>query len=503
MKKSLLLVFIFSSVAYGQTIVSVSTSKDFFKSLDSLSQGQTILVADGMYELGGTIQITKSGTAASPILIKAQHRNRAIFIGNIRFRLKSIEYVTIEGFDFSSTEGPAIELQACNHVRITRNMFHLKETKRSSWVMITGIPGDSVRLSHSNRVDHNLFEKKSVLGNFITIEGTKKANPQVSQRDRIDRNHFRDIGPRVENVLEAIRVGSSEFSLSSGYTVVEQNFFERCDGDPEYISIKSSDDTIRFNTFWECLGSFSLRHGNGSVVEGNYILGNRRTGSFLDSTGKRWKLGTGGIRFYGDNMKIFNNYFEGLTGKEWDATLAITNGNAIYGDGQPLTKHFVIRNAVIAFNTFVNNERNIEIGYNGAGFQGNWWHKPPIGLTIANNIIVGSQDTLIKMYSQPIDSKWEGNIAFAKGKAVVGASVPKGIIEIDPQLKQIEGSWKPTATSPAIDKATGEYPFVVADIDGQLRVGKKDIGADEFTTGAIGRHRLFPSDVGPNALEGK
>lgn len=67
--------------------------------------------------------------------------------------------------------------------------------------MVTGVPGDSVTLSRGNRIDRNLFEGKKELGNFITVEGTKRFAPAVSQYDTIEFNHFRDIGPRAENVL--------------------------------------------------------------------------------------------------------------------------------------------------------------------------------------------------------------------------------------------------------------------------------------------------------------
>jgi hypothetical protein len=296
-------------------------------------------------------------------------------------------------------------------------------------------------LSGYNRIDHNGFEKKSQLGNFITIEGTKRSEPQASQHDRIDHNLFADIGPRAENVLEAIRIGSSTYTLSSGYTVLEHNLFERCDGDPEYISIKSSHDTIQYNTFRECLGSLSLRHGNGSVVQGNYILGNGRTGSFLDSTGKTWTLGTGGVRFCGSHMSVLDNYLEGLTGTEWDATVAVTGGDAEYGDGQPLTKHFRIRNARVAGNLLVNNAGGMEFGYNGGGFQGNWWPMAPIDMTIEQNVIVGSTGMLIKSYNPPLQTTWKDNLVWPTGKAVAMSRPINGVRIEDPKLEQTDGIW--------------------------------------------------------------
>lgn len=425
----------------AQTTVEVKTGKELRDALATAQPGTSITLADGIYDFDGDIEIATKASMERPLEIKADHRGKAAVVGNSRFVLTSAEHVLIEGLNFESTKSPAVELRACNYIRISRNVFHLKESQRGSWILIDGIRGDSVRLSHHNRIDHNLFEKKSLLGNFITIEGTMRAQPQVSKYDRIDHNLFADIGPRVENVLEAIRVGSSVYTLSSGFTVLEDNLFERCDGDPEYVSIKSSDNTIRRNTFRECLGSLSLRHGNRTTVDGNYVLGNNRTGTFLDSTSKTWTLGTGGLRFYGNGMRIVNNYLEGLTGKEWDATFAITSGNAEYGDGQPLTKHFRIHDALIANNILVNNASNLQIGYDGAGFQGNWWHLAPTGLRIENNVIVGTKDTLIRIFTQPLKSTWKNNIAWATGGAVVARGPIEGVRVVDPKLKKTGELW--------------------------------------------------------------
>jgi hypothetical protein len=425
----------------AQPNVNVGTAAELLKALKTSGPGMHIVLSDGDYDLNTDVKISAAGKQDSPIVIKALHRGMAKIVGSSHFILTGAEHFVIEGLTFESMNGPAIDLRGCNNIRITRNTFHLKETERASWVVIDGIAGDSVRLSHHNRIDHNLFERKSLLGNFITVEGTMRAVPQMSQYDRIDHNLFTDIGPRVENVLEAIRCGSARYSLSSAFTVIEANLFERCDGDPEYISIKSSDDTIRHNTFRECLGSLSLRHGNRNTVDGNYVLGNGRTGTFLDSTGKTWTLGTGGVRFYGTGMRIINNYFEGLTGTRWDATFAITSGNAQYGDGQPLTKHFRIKDATIANNTLVNNASNFEIGYDGGGFQGNWWHLPPIGLRIERNVIVGSKDTLVHIFNAPEATHWNNNIVWPTGAAAAVSTPIQGVLVADPHLEKVAGIW--------------------------------------------------------------
>jgi poly(beta-D-mannuronate) lyase len=141
-------------------------------------------------------------------------------------------------------------------------------------------------------------------------------------------------------------------------------------------------------------------------------------------------------------MRIINNYCEGLTGERWDATFAMTSGNAEYGDGQRLTKHFRINDAKIGSNILVNNASNFEIGYDGGGFQGNWWHLPPKGLRIEDNIIVGKQDTLIKIFAPPVNATWNNNIVWASGDAVVARTSIDGVRVTDPRLVKTRGIWQ-------------------------------------------------------------
>jgi poly(beta-D-mannuronate) lyase len=55
------------------------------------------------------------------------------------------------------------------------------------------------------------------------------------------------------------------------------------------------------------------------------------------------------------------------------------------------------------------------------------------------------------------------------------------------------------SNSAAIDSAAGSYPEVAVDVDGHMRAGAKDVGADEFSTAPILRRPLTAADLGPNA----
>lgn len=464
--------------------VVVSTVSQLRTAVQNILPGDTIEVVNGNYSFNGNISVTRSGTADLPVLIRAQNLHGAVLINESYFTLKQVSYITIEGFLFRSSDVTAIKTESCNNIRITKNIFRLEETTSNKWVLIGGTYNLIEPNSFNNRIDHNLFEEKHQLGNFITIDGSPEPNAKSSQYDRIDHNYFRNIGPRVNNGMEAVRVGWSEMSLSSGFTTIEYNLFENCDGDPEIISVKTSDNTIRYNTFRSSQGTLCLRHGNRNSVEGNFFLGGG-------------KAGTGGVRFYGDDHKIFNNYFEGLTGDTWDAALTITNGDADYSSSSNLSKHFRPRRTKILFNTFYNNSHNIEIGYTNNGS----YSKPPSDNQIANNIVVSSENQIVKIFTAPINNLWLGNIMYPTGSSTLGISVSGTEINIvDPLLVQSEADsvWRLAQNSPAVDSSLGNYDSIFIDMEGQARDQFKDVGADEFSNLLAILRPLLPEDVGPN-----
>ncbi|MGH1364075.1 MAG: chondroitinase-B domain-containing protein [Calditrichia bacterium] len=482
--KNLIYAFAIISFAFqfaaASTIV-VNTVEQLEDAVAAAQPGDSIEVADGVYDTEGSITVYASGTEQEPIVIRAQNVGMAELTGESYFDFRQCAWIVLEGFLFTSTDQTVVKLQACNNVRITRNTFRLQETSSLKWVIIQGIWNDPNALSHHNRIDHNLFENKLETGNCITVDGTPDPTYISSQYDRIDRNHFRNVGPRATNEKEAIRVGWSELSMSSGYTVVEYNLFEDCDGDPEIVSVKTSDDTVRYNTFRRSQGTLSLRHGNRTTVDGNFFLGEN-------------KAGTGGIRVYGDDHVIINNYFEGLTGNTWDAPIALTNGD--YDGGGSLSRHFRINRAIVAHNTLVDNLHHIEIGFTNNGN----YSKPPRDVKVWNNLVVGQQNELVKLFTQPTNMAWLGNLMHADGNATPGISLSDSEIRYaDPLLERINNMWKLSATSPAIDSAAVISYSLIDDIDGQLRGAAMDIGADEFSTERVLRQPLTAADVGPFA----
>lgn len=480
----------------------VTTVAQFKTALTAMNPGDSIEVNDGSYNFS-SYTINRSGCESRPIFIYAKNPGAAILNGSTALIFKDAKYITVKGFLFQSTGiSTGIKLENCSKMRITGNTFNYTETGSCTWIYIGDTYASPIPLrSGYNRIDHNIFDGKTQAGNYIKMDGNID---QQTRYDTIDYNWFKNNGPRAANEKESIRVGVSTLSMSSGFTLIEHNLFQDCDGDPEIISVKSCDNTVRYNTFLRCLGTVSLRHGNRSTVEGNFFFGEGKT----DGTN-----GAGGVRVYGKDHKIINNYFSGLTGEKWDAAITITNGD-VFNNSTSLSSHYVPENLVVAFNTLVNNFSNIEIGFDNNGN----YNKAPINCQLSNNLVVDDQNPIVKSYSAGslAGVTFNSNMMYPTGSSSVGISYNAAQIVIaDPLLFQpacdtplvncnLTNAYKVLRLqpgSPAINTATGTYPFAVYDFEGQLRGAAKDIGADEYNgNNPVYISALDSVHVGPDAV---
>ncbi len=475
----------------AQTVTVVDDIDDLKSIVNEASSGDIIEIKNGTYS-GNSMTIAAKGTETAPITIRAESVSGVTFVEDTKFVLRAAEYVVIQGIVFEN-EGRAIKLEGCNNVRITRNTFRLTETGSEKWVYIGGIWNEpTTSLSHHNRIDHNLFEGKKEAGNYITIDGSGETIQ--SQFDVIDHNLFRDNQPRITNEKESIRVGWSEMSQSSGYTVIEFNYFEECNGDPEIISVKTCDNIVRHNTITKSEGTISLRHGNRNRVEGNYFFGG---GAECSSDGEGTYC-TGGVRLYGEDHVIVNNYFEGLKGSRWDAAITLTEGDAEAGNSS-LSKHFRIERAIIAYNTLVNNDHSIEIGMDNNGK----YSKPPRDVVMAYNLVQASQNSLIYYYNEPDNMTWRNNVLYPMGGATLssdGRTFDESQIQVtNPNLvfDEAMNTWKSTENTPTFAANNSITGIVSEDIHGHQRGENSSVGADHFSMESIRYPPLRAEDVGP------
>jgi hypothetical protein len=412
--------------------VQVAGAGALSDALESVTGGTTLVLADGTYAGDFTVRGVNA-TPEAPVVVRAAHPGRAVIAPGSAIVVKNSAHVVVAGLKFLSGASTLLKLEASNNVRVTHNTFDRGPgggEESSKWLYVGGAD------SHHNRIDHNTFANKTDPGNYLTLDGSPT---QISQHDRIDHNRFAKIGPRADNEKEAVRLGWSDISMSSGFTVFEWNLLEECDGDPEVVSVKASDMTVRYNTVRRSQGVMSLRHGDRNSLYGNVVLGGGRRG-------------TGGIRIYGADNRVFNNYVSGTTGTGYDSALSVDGGDAVPGGG--LDKHHRVDDALVVFNTLVDNATGIVIGGN--------YPKPPVNPTVENNLLADSGD--VRQLTAPAGGSLANN--------TVGTKSALG-------LEQVGEAWKLAAGSPEIDKAVGRFDFVATDFEGRPRSGAKDVGADE------------------------
>ena len=487
---------------------------DLAEAVNTSSDGGVFIVSNGTYnDFEATFEIT--ATVDNPIIIKAETVGGVILTGASHFVIKKSSFITLEGFIFDGQgEDSLVKLEGSNNIRITRNVFELETTESIKWVFIGGVWNDNtypfLYPSHNNRIDHNTFQNKETPGHYITIDGSfdNTGSEEVyyqSQHDRIDHNYFRNNGPRAVNEQESIRIGWSEMSLSSGFTIVEHNLFEDCDGDPEIVSVKSCDNIVRHNTFAASYGTLSLRHGNRNRVEGNYFFGREKP---IGTSPAGSTIYTGGIRIYGTDHVIINNYMEGLNGTRWDAPITLTLGDAIDGQSSNLSKHFRAERVTIAYNTLVNNSHGIEIGFD----NNNNYNKDLEDITIANNLITGLENSLVAIVDPNNDQgdniSWFNNLLHPTENAslLTGATSTTldemSVSNENPHLVFDEemNVWKSTSETPLYENDVNTIT-ILKDIEGQERPNLSNPGADHFSLESVRFRPLTPADVGPYANE--
>ena len=340
-----------------------------------------------------------------------------------------------------------VTITSASNNRITRSRFRLGS---GTWISINGT-------SDSNRIDHNDLGPLNGGGHFIHPTG-------MSERTRIDHNHLHDLADCGGNGCESISLGccGAAADAHETFNVVEYNLLTNCDGEGEMIGMKSSSNTVRFNTIRTSRGHISFRAGKKNTVHSNYILG----GS---------KAGANGIRMLDEDHLVYNNYVD-VPG----FPLRMQHGDI---PGFP-----PIRRARVVNNTFVVNGAAIELGGTGHNIA-------PAESVFANNLIIGSA-TLINDRSAG-GIALQGNVAFPMGGSL-GVDRPADQISVvDPQVARMGEIWRPGATGPLVDAARAGFDFVTQDIDGQPRT-RADVGAHEAGV-PVSRGPLSPTDVGPDA----
>jgi poly(beta-D-mannuronate) lyase len=297
--------------------------------------GDRILLADGEWR-DFQIVFTGTGIESKPITLAAQTPGKVILSGQSNLRIGGAHLV-VSGLVFRNGFSPTRELIAfrrdsktlASNVRLTEivvdNFTNPDRRAEDIWVAIYGA---------DNRVDHSWFAGKGNAG--VTLAVIRPKGQSDANRARIDHNYFGPRPPLGSNGGETIRVGTSDESLSESNSIIERNWFEKCDGEVEIVSIKSGGNIIRGNMFVESQGAVVLRHGNGNLVERNIFLG-------------KGKSSTGGIRVINRDQIVRDNYLEGVTGTSFLSAIAVMNGvpNSVINRYHQVVNARIERNSII------------------------------------------------------------------------------------------------------------------------------------------------------------
>ena len=315
---------------------TVKNVAEFNQAVTNAKPGTTITLANGVWE-NSELVFTGKGTKENPITLTVQDKGQVVLSGLSNLRVSG-EYLVVKGLVFKNGYTPTSEVisfrtssdKLANNCRLTEcvidNYSNPERHESDYWIGIYG---------KNNRIDHNHIEGKTNLGVTMAV----RLNSVESQENnhQIDHNYF---GPRPNlgaNGGETLRIGTSHYSLTNSKTIVEYNYFDRCNGEHEIISNKSCQNTYRYNTFFECTGTLTMRHGSQTLVDGNVFIGNG-------------KPSTGGIRVINGQQTVINNYCIGLTGYRFRGAFVIMNGVP----NSTINRYHQAKDAVVENNTFIN-----------------------------------------------------------------------------------------------------------------------------------------------------
>ena len=451
---------------------STSSASEITSALSLVQPGDTILMKKGTW-LDQKIVFQKNGTAEKYIYLLAEVEGEVFLTGTSSLRIAG-DFLVVSGLIFKNGYSPAGGVIDFKNGSLESNYCRLTNTSIIDYNPSNGMTDYkwiSLYGTH-NRVDHCYLKGKTNIGTSLVVWLSTKPNYH-----QIDSNYFgyRPVFPG--NGAETIRIGTSDWSLYDSFTTVEYNYFEQCNGEIEIISNKSFGNNFRFNTFKDCEGTLTLRHGNRATVEGNFFF-----------CGK--KANSGGIRIIGEDHRVINNYIENSDGTSMKSGITMMNGVP----NSPLNRYFQVKRAIVAFNTVVNSRLSLNIG---AG-KDSELSLPPLDCIVANNIFYSTQAPLVTFTDQPINMTWSGNMFYGSS---LGMTLPENNFNADPQLlKSSDNLYRLSSISPAINNANQDYNYVTVDMDGQQRRENSDIGADEFSTEPIKMSPVSAADTGPGFM---
>lgn len=351
----------------------------------TLSPGDEVILKDGNYNLGD-VDFIGNGTVGDTITLRAENPGKVVVSGPLKMRIYG-NYLKVEGLFFHKAWASGFSMiefrrekgENASHCRLTNCVIddcndpdksekpappgQLPMSVAEYWVGLYG---------ENHRVDHCYFANKRIGG--LVVQLWLDENSHINNH-QIDHNLFGLRKPYGGNGAEIIRVGHSWSSQLESHAIIENNVFLHCDGENEIISVKSCNNVLRRNLFFESRGALVCRHGHYNVIEGNTFVGNEIEG-------------TCGIRIINQGHTVYDNLLCRLAGWGLLVRVGVFDRPTPMTDikAEPLTSFHRAENVDIAYNDFVDC-KTMEFG-SGKG------EKMPRNIRFAYNNIYGMSDNM-------------------------------------------------------------------------------------------------------------
>ncbi|TKG97141.1 hypothetical protein EYV94_01570 [Puteibacter caeruleilacunae] len=349
-------------------------SESELKQIITTSDVDTVYIKNGQYSQF-KIEITKSGTKTNPLVIAAETPGEVIFDDNTCI-VVSGNHVELSGIFFkdgleaNGMDGgqPVIDIKG-DYCRVTECAFFQCHNRAC---IASLYQKEEDRMPQYTRIDHCYFADNFGWRLYLDLgQRVPGDDLKYAMYYRVDHCYFSTPFKLGANTGSAMRIGLGQ--LGYGRCVIDNNLFERQNGEVELIENKSHENVYLFNTFKNCESQMSFRQGHQTVFLHNHFIG--------DDPDRK----CGGLGMWMDRHVVAGNYF-----------------SFPYGSYVPLNSNMKQREdrfppAVIRFNSGCKNF--IEDG-NPVG------HMAAQHITFANNFIYNSPDYAID-FSHNYDGMYE------------------------------------------------------------------------------------------------
>ncbi|MFD1016795.1 chondroitinase-B domain-containing protein [Winogradskyella rapida] len=446
------------------TIADAQTLKE---AIEKAQPGDELILKNGVYK-DIQIKFKAQGEEGKPITLKAETPGEVFIEGASNLQLGG-DYLVVEGLHFRNGYTPSRQVirfkvsddAVANHSKVTNcvieNFTQPDRDVKDHWIELWG---------RHNEVSHNYITGKSNYGPTVMV--MLKGNEHIRNFHQIVNNHF---GPRPRKGGphgETMQIGDSGTSMTPSHTNVENNLFERCNGEVEIISSKSNYNVFKNNVFFESEGSLVLRHGNYATIDGNIFIGNDNS-KFI-----------GGIRVINTGHWITNNYFYKLKGETFRAPLAVMNGIP----KSPQNRYNQVTDAVIAYNSFVDCKTPFHFSVGSNVSQSEVLPKSeirsarPTRTIVANNVLYNETpfDFPIENYDEVDGVLFKNNYSNSANKSKVQ---PEGLITSSMQVEKITEALKVAKVNSSDIYKGFDFETIKTDIFGTERTPENN------TVGAI------------------